>query len=254
MKLIKWLRGVCILSHVAFISGASGGIGQAIARKLAQQGFSLILHFNQNEQDAFKLKGELMEEFDLSVLTIQADLSRPEGVRKIVKECPVPPSVIIHNAGRSHFGLFTDITTKEYEEMVQMNLTSPFQLTQHWLPTMISNKWGRIIFITSIWGETGASCESLYSMVKGGINALAKSLAKELAPSQITVNAVSPGAIATSMMDHFTEEELRNICEEIPMGRMGLPEEVASTVGFLLSEESNYITGQIIRVNGGWYT
>jgi 3-oxoacyl-[acyl-carrier protein] reductase len=241
------------LSKVALITGATGGIGRAIAKKLAIQGYCLQLHYNVNQKKAMELQLELEDVYGVKVQVIQADLGQSEGVQKLTSELNQSPDILIHNAGIAHYSLFTDITAATYQEMIQLHLTSPFALTQLILPQMISKKWGRIVFVTSIWGETGASCESLYSMVKGGLIALTKSLSKELAPSGITVNAVSPGAIDTQMMSDFDEDDLQRLYEEIPIGRMGSPEEVAHTIHFLLEQESGYMTGQVLRVNGGWY-
>jgi 3-oxoacyl-[acyl-carrier protein] reductase len=241
------------VSKVALITGATGGIGRAISRKLASMGYFLLLHYNQNDSYAHELHQELVRDWNCQVMIFKADLSSPMGVEHLIQSLTIFPDIVIHNAGMEHYSLFTDIGDEDYQRMVQIHLTSPFKMTQRLLPPMISKKWGRIIFITSIWGETGASCESLYSMAKGGVISLSKSLAKELAPSGITVNAVSPGAINTRMMDAFAPEELTKLYEEIPIGRMGSPEEVAHTVHFLVEDESRYMTGQVIRVNGGWY-
>jgi 3-oxoacyl-[acyl-carrier protein] reductase len=241
------------VSKIALITGATGGIGAAIAHRLAREGYSLQLHYNINEQRANELKEELSEAYDISITLAQADLTKSEGVDQLVEALRHVPDVIIHNAGVAHWSLFTDIETHDYERMIQLHLTSPFMLTQRLLPSMVSKKWGRIVFITSIWAETGASCESLYSMVKGGTTSLMKSLAKEFAPSGITVNAVAPGVIDTPMMSSFSADELHELYKEIPLGRMGSPDEVAHTVQFLAAEESRYITGQVIGVNGGWY-
>lgn len=238
----------------ALITGASGGIGSAIAHKLASQGYSLQLHYHQNKQKAEQLQKDIHSTYQVEVAIYQADLTKPEGADHLAETLEGAPNIIVHNAGLAHYSLFTDIQAEDYDKMIQLHLTSPFKLTQRLLPTLISNKWGRIIFITSIWAEAGASCEALYSMVKGGITSLMKSLAKELAPSGITVNAVAPGIIDTQMMSSFTPGELQDLYKEIPVGRMGHPIEVAHSVGFLVDEESRYMTGQIMRVNGGWYT
>ncbi|MNP51271.1 3-oxoacyl-[acyl-carrier-protein] reductase FabG [compost metagenome] len=137
---------------------------------------------------------------------------------------------------------------------MDVNLKSVFLCTQIFMPHMISQRFGRIINVSSVWGITGASCEVIYSAAKGGVNAFSKALAKELAPSGVTVNAVAPGAVKTDMMADFDDEELRLIEEEIPAGRLGSPEEIASLVYFLALPESGYITGQVISPNGGWLT
>lgn len=242
------------MSKVALITGASGGIGQAMAFRLASKGYTLLLHYHANYEQALRLQNQIANTYQVPVYLCQADLSMPQGVERILEQVCLFPDILIHNAGLSQYGLFTEITQEEYQHMLQLHLTSPFRLTQHFLPRMIQNRWGRIIFITSIWGETGAACETLYSMVKGGLIALTKSLAKELAPSGITVNAVSPGLIDTRMNASFSEEETKEIIEQIPLGRMGFPEEIAHAVSFLCDQESAYITGQVLRVNGGWYT
>lgn len=242
------------MSKVALVTGATGGIGSAIAYKLASKGYGLQLHYHSQHEQACSLQEQLARKFGVSVSIYQANLSKVGQAEELVECLDTFPDIVIHNAGVGQYGLFTEISGAEYQQMVQLHLSSPFVLTQRILPQMISNKWGRIIFITSIWGETGAACETLYSMVKGGLIALTKSLAKELAPSGITVNAVSPGAIQTEMMKSFTTEEINDILEEIPIGRMGSPEEVAHAVQYLLETESAYTTGQTLRVNGGWYT
>lgn len=242
------------MRKTALITGASGGIGVAVAHKLASQGYSLQLHYHKNRQKAEQLQEEIYATYQVQVAIYQADLTKAEGAEHLVKELVGTPDIIVHNAGLAHYALFTDIQPEDYDKMILLHLTSPFKLTQRLLPAMIANKWGRIIFITSIWAEAGASCEALYSMVKGGLTSLMKSLAKELAPSGITVNAVAPGVIDTQMMSSFTPDELQELYKEIPIGRMGHPSEVAHSVGFLVEEESRYMTGQVLRVDGGWYT
>ncbi|KHF29587.1 3-oxoacyl-[acyl-carrier-protein] reductase FabG [Anoxybacillus sp. BCO1] len=164
-----------------------------------------------------------------------------------------PIDVLIHNSGMSAYGLMTDMTNEQVEQMVQLHVTSPFLLTKRLLPSMIQQRRGQIVVISSIWGLTGASCEVLYSMVKGAQNTFVKALAKEVAPSGIRVNAIAPGAIDTPMLHEFTEEEIQALIDDIPLGRVGKPEDVAKAVSFLISDHASYITGQILSVNGGWY-
>ena len=236
----------------ALITGASGGIGRAIALRMAAEGWNLYLHYHRNERGVNSLLEEL-KPFQIKTKVIQADLSKDGGHQYILKEIDLIDTIIL-NSGDSHFGLITDISDERAKQMVTLHTTSPFLLTKGLVPKLIQKKEGNIIAITSIWGEVGASCEVLYSMVKGGQNSFVKALAKELAPSGIRVNAVSPGAIATPMLERFDSDELYDLKEEIPMGRLGLPEEIAGVVSFILSKDSSYITGQVISVNGGWNT
>lgn len=234
----------------ALITGASGGIGQAIAIALANEGYNLYLHYRQNEQ-AVKT---LADRFQVQSKCIQADLSLPDGYLELSGQLENEVDVLILNAGFSHVGLITDISDDEVEKMVQLHITSPFLIAKRLLPAMIRKKEGKIIVISSIWGSVGASCEVLYSMVKGGQNTFVKALAKEVAPSGINVNGIAPGTIDTKMLDYFSDEDKQAILDEIPMGRFGKPEEIGHTVIFLISEKASYINGEILNINGAWYT
>ncbi|EEM04587.1 Short-chain dehydrogenase/reductase SDR [Bacillus pseudomycoides] len=176
-----------------------------------------------------------------------------DGVQKLWAQIHYPIDVIVYAAGKSIFGLATDVTNEQLNEMVELQVKSVYNLLSLALPSMIRLRSGNIVVISSIWGQVGASCEVLYSMVKGAQNSYVKALAKEIALSGIRVNAVAPGAIETEMLSVFSEEDKKEIAEEIPAGRIGFPEEVAKTVSFLVSPGASYITGQIIGVNGGWH-
>jgi 3-oxoacyl-[acyl-carrier protein] reductase len=250
-ELFLFFKGVFSLEKYALIIGASGGIGAACAKRLAQDGYSLILHYNRNIEAVKQLERELQETV---TIIVQADLTKAEGVKKLLGQLSVPIELIVYTSGNSYVGLVTDMDDIQVQEMVQLHVTSPFQLIKEVLPSMIQRKQGNIVIVSSIWGLTGASCEVLYSTVKGAQNTFVKALAKEVAMSGIRVNAVAPGAVNSKMMDVFTEEDKTLICEEIPMGRLGECEEVADAVSYLASRQSSYITGQILSVNGGWHT
>lgn len=241
------------MNNVCLITGASGGIGAAIAEKMAARGFALYLHYNENVKEVEKIAERCREKYGITVKTVQANLSNKAGVGKLLADIEDDITVFIHNSGNSYFGLFTDMSYEKMEQMIFLHLTSAMLISQRLLPNMIRKQNGNIIVMSSIWGLAGASCEVVYSTVKGGLNSFVKALAKEVGPSNVRVNGVAPGAIATKMMASFSEEDQALICDEIPLSRLGDPEEVASLVQFLVSEESSYITGQIISVNGGWY-
>ncbi|WP_307894425.1 elongation factor P 5-aminopentanone reductase [Bacillus swezeyi] len=242
------------MSKLALVTGASGGIGQSISEKLAQSGFDLLLHYNANKKEAVSLGGRLADTYGIQTEIIHSDLSGPDGVETVSASIGGRAlDAIVLNSGQSFHGLITDMPDTAVQEMVQLHVSSPFLLTRNLLPAMLRKKSGAIVAISSIWGETGASCEVLYSMTKGAQNLFVKALAKELAPSGIRVNAVSPGAVKTKMMGAFSKEEEEMITEDIPMGRLAKAEEVADAVEFLLSEKASYITGQILSVNGGWH-
>ncbi|MEC1436301.1 elongation factor P 5-aminopentanone reductase [Bacillus spizizenii] len=241
------------MNKTALITGASGGIGKSISETLAAEGYNLLLHYNTNQNAAAELAEKLRETFGVHAETLQADLSAPEGADKLTSSIVQPVDAIVLNSGRSHFGLITDVDNATVQEMVQLHVASPYMLTRNLLPGMIRNKSGAIVAVSSIWGETGASCEVLYSMAKGAQHSFVKGLAKELAPSGIRVNAVAPGAVDTNMMNQFTLSEKEEIADEIPIGRLARPQEIADATVFLLSEKASYITGQILSVNGGWH-
>lgn len=235
------------MERYALVTGASGGIGAAIVKKLIKDNYIIYVHYNQNAQAIEELKA-----YSNNIIPVKADLTVKSGVKALLNQIHMPIDLLVLNSGISLYGLVTDLQDDDIDNMVQLHITSPFKLVQQLIPPMIRKKSGNIIVISSIWGITGASCEVLYSMVKGGQNAYVKALAKELAPSKIRVNAVAPGAVSTKMLSHFSEDEIRELSEEIPLGRLGQPEEIADTVSFLASEKASYITGQVISVNGGW--
>lgn len=233
------------------ITGASGAIGQAIAQKLAASGFSLYLHYNHNQHTINNLVKEL-QPFGGEFIPVQADLASPKGYRQLASQV-FSLDGIVHNAGHALYGLLQELGSEEAANLVQVSVTSPLLLTKELLPKLIQKKSGGIVIVASIWGQTGAAYEVAYSTVKGAQIAFAKALSKELSPSGIRVNAIAPGAIETPMLSGFSPDELSAVKEEIPLGRLGDPEDVANGVEFLLSKKSSYITGHVLSVNGGWH-
>lgn len=244
------------------ITGASGGIGSAIAKKFAQEGYNLVLTCNKSTDSLEKLCSELQSlqnphtdgNPNFEYITYQGDLSVSNNVSELfslVKEQFGYADVLINNAGISYVGLITDMSDDDWHNVIETNLSSVFYCCREAVPAMVSNKNGRIINISSVWGEHGASCEVAYSASKGGVNALTKALAKELAPSGITVNAVACGLIDTKMNSHLSDEEMSDLYDEIPAGRAGKPSEVAALV-YELAGDNSYLTGQIITIDGGW--
>ncbi|MBY6036026.1 SDR family oxidoreductase [Fictibacillus nanhaiensis] len=238
----------------ALVTGATGSIGAQISHMLARKGFSLFLHYNKNEEYALKLKNELEFSYNVTCLLVSADLSKPDGPLELLKKIPSVVDAFIYNCGSGHYGLLTDFTDESINETIQLNLLSAITISKSIIPGMVQKKAGKIVMISSVWGQVGASCETVYSAAKGGLDAFMKALAKEVAPSHIQVNSVAPGVIDTGMLDHFSETEKANLTEDIPAGRFGNPEEVAYAVEFLLSEKADYISGHILSVNGSWFT
>src|SRR5690625_2188509 len=236
-----------LMQKNVLILGASGDIGSAICKQLALENYSLILHYHQNKGSIEKLRKKLSVEAILQ--TIQADLRKTEEVHHLCENILYPVDAILYVSGTAHFGLFQDVLEQEMNEMLTLHVKSPWLVIQHFLPYMINKKNGKIIFVTSKWGDIGASNEVIYSSVKGAQNSFVKALAKEVGPSGISVNAVSPGFIDTKMNEHV-EKEL--IISQIPLHRAGMTSEVAHTVSFLMDEKSNYIQGEIINIAGGW--
>lgn len=247
---IRTRNGAGILGKYILITGATGGIGRAIAHLLASRGYSLYLHYNQNEQAMKTLLKEL-EPFGKDYLPIRCNLGKKGEYKKITNSI-FSIDAIVHTSGISHYGLFTDIQDEIVENLWDIHVSSIMYISRDLLPKMLSKQRGNIIVITSIWGQIGASMEVAYSTVKGAQIAFVKALSKEVAFNGIRINGIAPGAVDTNMMSNFTQEERNSIEEEIPMGRMARPEEIAESVLFLLSEKSSYITGQILSLNGGW--
>lgn len=242
--------------QTVLVTGASRGIGAAIAERFASVGMNVVIHYLQSHEAANETARSCMKH-GAKVLTAAADLRSRDQILRLQEKLEhhhMMPDILVNNAGISHYGLLSDVTEDMWDEIMGINLKGAFLTTQQFMKPMISQKYGRIINVSSIWGISGASCEVVYSTAKGGMNAFTKALAKELAPSGVTVNAVAPGAVDTLMMASFDTEEKAAIENEIPVGRFAQPDEIASLVYFLALPESGYITGQIISPNGGWLT
>ncbi|AWB44362.1 3-oxoacyl-ACP reductase [Paenibacillus sp. CAA11] len=238
------------------VTGASRGIGAKIAERFASVGMNVVIHYGRSHEAANEVARRCMEQ-GAKVYTVSADIRSREEIERMhqkLEDHGLYPDILVNNAGIARYGLLSDVSEAEWDEVMDVNLKGLFLCTQVFMPYMISQKFGRIINVSSVWGISGASCEVVYSAAKGGVNAFSKALAKELAPSGVTVNAVAPGAVMTDMMKDFEAEELRQLEEEIPAGRLADPDEIASLVYFLALPESSYITGQIISPNGGWIT
>ncbi len=222
------------------ITGASRGIGRAAAERFQREGYSLYLICHRNVEDLKSLSGR-------HYAGDVGDISFIEGVFNDIDHL----DVLINNAGAAYYGLLQDMTSDDWDEVLRTNLTAMFYTCKFAIPKMLKARAGKIINVSSVWGNNGAALETAYSASKGGVNAFTKALAKELAPSNIQVNAVAPGVIDTDMNSHLSSEDRKALINEIPSDRMGSPEEVADLI-FSLSEGNDYLTGQIIGLDGGW--
>lgn len=241
------------MNKYALITGASRGIGRAIALEFAKNGKNIIILSSKSLKELETVKSEILT-YGVDCKSFITDVSDYQNIcslKSSLYDLSIETDCIINNAGVSYFGLIQDMTPDEWNKTIHTNLSSVFYMTKQFIPDMIHSKNGCIINISSVWGNVGASCEAAYSASKGGINALTKSLAKELAPSGIRVNAIACGAIDTDMNNRLSDMEKRELENEIPMGRMGTPDEVAA-FAYALYKTGNYITGQIITLDGGW--
>lgn len=240
-------------SKVAIVTGGAKGIGAEIVRTLAENGYIVILNYNNSKVQAEELKNEMLQK-GLNIEVVKADVSNRNEVNSLI-EFAIKKfkkiDILVNNAGISLEGLFTDVSEEMWQKIINVNLNSVFNCTQEVLKYMIKEKSGRIINISSIWGETGASCEVAYSTTKAAINGMTKALAKEVGLSNIRVNAIAPGIINTDMNSRLSYEELEQIKEQIPLNRIGNTKDIARCVKWLVEDE--YTTGQIISINGGWY-
>lgn len=242
------------MSKTVIVTGASKGIGATTAIHFAERGYNVVINYNNSFQSA-KLLTTSLKSRGFSVIQIKADVSNRMETDLLIKETIDKfgsIDILVNNAGISQIGLIDEIDDYDAQRIFDVNLKGVYNCCRSVTPYMVNQKYGKIINITSMWGQIGASCEVAYSASKAGVIGLTKALAKELAPSNITVNAISPGLIETSMNANVSIDDLNSFVEDIPLGRIGNTSDVANAVLFLANDSSNYITGQIIGVNGGY--
>ncbi|MCI9063999.1 MAG: 3-oxoacyl-ACP reductase FabG [Clostridia bacterium] len=233
---------------VAIVTGASRGIGREIAKELVKKGIKVIANYNKSEKQAKELQKEFPE-----IEIFKADVSKREEGHKLVEyilDKYKKIDILINNAGIAEYKMFDKETDEDWNKVINTNLYSAFMMCQEVLPNMVANKSGCIINISSIWGMVGSSLEVIYSVSKAGMDGLTKALAKEYGPSNIRINSIAPGAVDTDMNSDLTAEELKELEEDTPLGRIGKPEDIARCANWLIEDE--FTTGQIISINGGW--
>ncbi len=241
------------MNDVAFITGGSRGIGRAIAMQLGAMGYAVAVGYHTSEQSALEVVQQLRnvgcraDAFRLDV----ADPAQVSATAVAIQQQLGEVTVLVNNAGIAQQKLFTDITDVDWRRMTGVHLDGTFYACRAFLPAMIRRHSGVIINISSMWGQVGGSCEVHYSAAKGGVIALTKALAKEVGPSGIRVNCIAPGVIQTDMLGDFEETILQELAADTPLGRLGTPQDIAHAVAFLVSDESSFITGQVLSPNGG---
>lgn len=238
------------MKKTVFISGASRGIGKAIAETFSCAGYSTVITCKDSFDELKKIAMALEKKYTVSCTPMQGDMGKEADVKRIFSTIP-PIDILINNVGVDYIGLLADMNIKEWNHILSSNLTSAFLCSKEVIPTMLLKKEGKIINISSVWGSVGAAMEVAYSTSKAGLNGFTKALAKELAPSNIQVNAIACGLIDTTMNDCFSESELNEIIRSIPADRIGTTEEIAQFV-LQISTNNTYLTGQIIKIDGGW--
>ncbi len=241
------------MEKTVLITGGSRGIGAACVRRFAAEGARVVFLWHQSREKADALEQELRLQ-GKDVTGIRCDLRDPGDCARAMSEAFRQLGhldILVCNAGTSHVALFQDGQEEGWASAMAVNLDAAARIARLSLPDMISRKSGSIVFVSSMWGQVGASCEAAYSAAKAGLIGLTKALAKEVGPSGIRVNCVAPGLIDTDMNAHLTPEDLAALADETPLGRIGRPEEVATAIAFLAGEDAAFITGQVLGINGG---
>jgi len=241
--------------HICLVTGSSRGIGAQIARTVAAAGACTVINYHSSQQQAMQLLGELNEQ-GYQAMAVRVDISQGREVEAMfaqIEDKWGSVDLLVNNAGISLKGLLTETTEEEWQQVMDINLKGAFLCCRRALPAMVKKRFGRIVNIASIWGLRGASCESVYAASKGGLIALSRSLAMEMGPSGITVNVIAPGPVQTDMLlQELDSDERKALSEEIPLGRLASPDDVASACLFLLSPAASYINGQALGLDGGW--
>ena len=236
------------------VTGASRGIGAAIAVRFASVGMRVVIHYLQAHEAANEVARQCLS-YGADVLTVTADLRSKEQLERMAEKMErhgFIPDVLVNNAGVAQYGLLSEVTEEEWDYVMGVNLKGMFLCTQRFMPAMIRQKYGRIINVSSVWGISGASCEVVYSASKGGVNAFTKALAKELAPSGVTVNAVAPGSVPTpGALKYVDQKEYERRAATIPLRRIGREEDIDHALAFLLSKEASFVNGAVLHVDGG---
>ena len=239
------------MNRKVLITGASRGIGRAIAESFAKAGDELILTCINSIDELRLFAKELSNKYGITCHAFACDAGDYDSVKELFDGID-DIDIVINNAGVAFLGLLTDMEKEDWRRLLSTNLDSLYNTSKFAIPMMVKKQSGKIINISSVWGEVGASCEVAYSASKGGVNSFTKALAKELAPSGIQVNAIACGVIDTDMnRKHLSEDDIKELEEEIPMGRMGEAQEVAD-LALMIADAPAYMTGQIITLDGGW--
>ena len=241
------------MNKTVVVTGASRGIGRAVSIYYAQNGFNVCICCRKNSEMLEKVRQEILN-YGVECIAYTGDIGnfqKCETFFKLIAQSYSKIDILVNNAGISHIGLLQDMSPDEWHNIVEANLTSVFNCCKLAIPIMLSRHAGKIVNISSVWGCVGASTEVAYSATKGGINSFTKALEKELAPSNIQVNAIACGIIDTDMNGFLNDDELQSVLDEVPAGRIGKPEDVAK-LAFDITNTSDYLTGQVIKLDGGW--